>query len=66
MKFFEHYQKVCHAHGKSPSSIALAAGLSKSNVTGWKAGQSPSLDTLIKLSQQLEINPKELVPEEVD
>jgi len=62
--FYDHLKKLCTANGTSPSAVALAAGMSKSNVTGWQKGQSPSLDTINKLAVQLKINPKELIPDD--
>ncbi len=62
--FYDHLKKICTARGTSPSAVALAAGMSKSNVTGWKNGQSPSLETIEKLAAQLGMNPKELIPED--
>lgn len=54
--FYERLNKLCKEAGTTPSAIALAAGMSKSNVTLWKRGQSPKLDSLIKLAEQLGVS----------
>lgn len=59
--FYDDLKNLCNAHGTSVSAIALAAGMSKSNVTGWKKGQSPALSTITKLAAQLGVSPKDLV-----
>jgi len=61
--FYDHLKRLCTSLGTSPSAVALASGMSKSNVTGWQNGQSPSLETIIKLAAQLGVNPKDLVPD---
>lgn len=60
--FFEQLKRVCEEKGTSPSAVALAAGMSKSNVTNWSSGQSPTLDTVLKLAAQLGVDPSELIP----
>lgn len=61
--FYDKLKELCDLHGTSPTAVALAAGMAKSNVTGWKKGQSPSLDAIIKLAGQLGVSPKDLVPD---
>lgn len=51
--FYDQLVKVCKASGTSPSATALSVGMSKSNVTQWKRGQSPTLSTVSKLAQKL-------------
>lgn len=62
--FFDQLKQVCHAKGVSLCAVALAAGMSKSNVTNWKSGQTPTLDTINKLAAVLGVSPKDLVPDE--
>lgn len=39
--FYELLKEVCKKKRTSPSAVCLALGMSKSNVTKWKAGRSP-------------------------
>lgn len=61
--FYDQLVKVCKEKNTSPSAVTLAAGLSKTNVTCWRKGQAPKLDTIVKLAEQLNVSPKELIPE---
>ncbi|MHC1695115.1 MAG: helix-turn-helix domain-containing protein [Eubacteriales bacterium] len=62
--FYLHFKEICNSHGRSPTAVAIAAGMSKSNVTGWQKGQSPSLDTISKLAVQLGVKTKDLIPDD--
>lgn len=62
--FFDLFKKVCDERGKSPSSVVLAAGMSKSNITEWKRGSYPTVDTVIRLAAQLGVSPRDLIPVE--
>ena len=62
--FYNLLKEICTEKGTSPSAVAQAAGFSKSNVTNWRNGQAPKLDTIIKLAERLGVSPKELVPDE--
>lgn len=62
--FYDQLKKICKEKNTSPSAVALAAGLSKTNVTYWRKGQAPKLDTIMKLAEQMEVSPKALIPEQ--
>lgn len=51
--FYDRLKRLCEEKGTSPSAVAAAAGMSKANVTGWKNGASPKLDTIISLAKEL-------------
>lgn len=51
--FYDRLKRLCEEKGTSPSAVAVAAGMSKANVTGWKNGASPKLDTIISLAKEL-------------
>lgn len=53
--FFDRLNEVCAARRTSPSAAAIAIGRSKSNVTGWRNGQMPGGDTIIKLADLLNV-----------
>ena len=63
MAFFEVLKAVCDEHNTSPSAVVTALGMSKSNVTEWKNGQSPRLDVVIKIANHLGISATRLVGE---
>lgn len=51
--FYERFAEICKAKGTSPCAVALSAGLSKSNITGWKRGSSPTVASVGKLAEKL-------------
>lgn len=60
--FYETLKEVCNKKKTSPSAVCLALGMSKSNVTEWKAGRSPKLDTVIQIAEHLGVSPMKLIP----
>lgn len=62
--FYDTFAAVCKKKKVSPCATALAIGISKSNVTEWKKGRSPKLDTVLKLAKQLGVSPMQLIPKE--
>lgn len=61
--FYDNLKKICKSKGTSPSAVALAVGMSKSNVTGWSKGQEPVISTVAKIAQYLNVDIKELIKE---
>ena len=59
--FYDTLKKICNEHNTSPSAVALAIGISKSNVTAWKNGRSPKLDTVIKIANYLSVSADKLI-----
>lgn len=64
--FYETLKEVCEKKKTSPSAVCIALGMSKSNVTNWKNGQYPRLDTVIEIANYLSINPTKLIPKDVN
>jgi transcriptional regulator with XRE-family HTH domain len=62
MLFYEILKKVCSERGTSPSRAAVEAGLSKSAVTRWKNGQSPTVDVVLSIADYLDVDPAVLIP----
>lgn len=60
--FYETLKEICDKKNTSPSAVCLALNMSKSNVTEWKAGRSPKLDTVVRIAEYLKINPAKLIP----
>lgn len=51
--FYDRFINACNKKNQSPSSVALDIGASKSNVTNWKNGASPSADIIIRAAMYL-------------
>lgn len=62
--FYDTLKEICKKKHTSPSAVCLAIGISKSNVTEWKNGRSPKLDTVVKIATYLSISPARLIPKE--
>ena len=62
--FYEALKNVCAERNTSPSAVCLALGMSKSNVTEWKNGRSPKLDTVVQIAEHLGVSPTELIPKQ--
>ena len=63
--FYETLKEICEKKKTSPSAVCIALGMSKSNVTNWKNGQYPRLDTVIEIANHLSINPAKLIPKDI-
>lgn len=60
--FYKTLKEVCSKKKTSPSAVCVALEMSKSNVTNWKNGQYPRLDTVIAIANHLNVNPAKLIP----
>lgn len=60
--FFDELSAACKERNTTPSAVAIAIGISKSNVTEWKKGRSPKLDTVLDIARHLEMSPADLIP----
>lgn len=47
------FEELCRKVGTTPTALAVKLGLSKGNTSSWKKGGNPSVDILIKLSDEL-------------
>lgn len=59
--FYENLKSLCNKRGTSPTAVAEAAGMSRSNVTEWKKGNGPRLETVLKIADELGVSPASLV-----
>lgn len=50
---YDIFDTLCKQHGTTPTALVLKLGLSKGNTTSWKNGGNPSVEILIKLSDEL-------------
>lgn len=60
--FYEVLKEVCEEKKTSPSAVCVALKMSKGNVTAWKNGRSPQLDTVVQIAEHLGISPARLIP----
>lgn len=51
--FYDRFVSACKQKNESPSAVALNIGASKSNVTNWKNGASPSAEFICKAALYL-------------
>jgi len=61
--FYETLKEACEEKNTSPSAVCVALKMSKSNVTAWKNGRSPQLDTVVQIAEHLGISPTRLIPQ---
>ena len=51
---FGRFEEACKARGTTPTAVMLALGMSRSNVTKWRRGETkPKLDALEKIAEYL-------------
>ena len=62
--FYKTLKEVCEKKKTSPSAVCKQLHMSKSNVTNWKNGKYPRLDTMIDIANHLSINPAKLIPKD--
>lgn len=60
--FYKTLKEVCYKKKTSPSAVCRALGMSKSNVTQWKNGRSPKLETVMQIAEYLGVSPTRLIP----
>ena len=60
--FYEVLKEVCEKKKTTPSAVCDALEMSRSNVTAWKEGRSPKLDTVIAIANLLGVSPAKLIP----
>lgn len=64
--FYETLKDACDRKHTSPSAVCEALGMSKSNVTAWKAGRNPRLDVVLRIANHLGISPARFLPPKGD
>lgn len=64
--FYKTLKAVCEEKKTSPSAVCVALGMSKSNVTAWKNGRSPQLDTVVQIAEHLGVSTARLIPKRKD
>lgn len=55
--FYEILKEICEKKKTTPSAVCVALGMSKGNVTKWKHGSSPNVDTVVKIADHLGVSP---------
>ena len=64
--FYKAFKEVCDKKKTSPTAVCDALNMSRSNVTAWKEGRSPKLDTVIAIAKYLGVSPARLLPKKTD
>ena len=64
--FYENLKRVCEKKHTTPTAVAEAIGMSRSNATEWKKGKSPKLSTVLKIADELNVSPVSLIRKPVD
>ena len=59
------FDTLCKNNGTTPSKLVRKLGLSKGNTTSWRNGGNPSVEILIKLSDELNCTVDELLGREM-
>ena len=60
--FYDNLKQICSEKGVSPSAVCVNLKMSKSNVTRWKRGGVPNVNTVMKIAKHFKIKPGELLP----
>lgn len=64
--FYENLKRVCDKKHTTPTAVAEAIGMSRSNATEWKKGKSPKLSTVFKIAEHLNVSAATLVRKTAD
>lgn len=63
MDFYNNFVRLCNRVGKSPSRVVLDIGGTKSAITRWKNGSTPTDATAMKIAEYFGVSVKELTGE---
>ena len=63
MNFYENFVRLCNSVGKSPSRVIMEIGGTKSAITRWKNGSSPTDATAMKVAEYFGVSIQELTGE---
>lgn len=61
--FYDKYQAMCFAMGKSPNGVAKEIGVSSGAVSEWKKGRTPRFETIQKIADYFHVSAFDLMPE---
>ncbi len=59
--FFDNLKEACFKKGTSPTALLKSLGMSTSSVTSWKKGVTPSIGTVYRLAEYLDVDPSSLI-----
>lgn len=59
--FYDALKEACEKKNTSVSKICDKAGLSRGNISQWKRGRNPRMDTVIEIANSLGVNPAKLI-----
>lgn len=61
--FYRAFERVCKEKKTTPCAVVTALGMSRGNITAWKKGRAPNLETLVKLANHLGVCVSKLIPD---
>ena len=59
--FFDNLKAACFKKGTSPTALLKSLGMSTSSVTAWRTGVEPSIGTVYRIAERLEVDPATLL-----
>lgn len=62
--FYDNLKRICEENGTSPTSAAIACGLSSAAPVYWKRGSTPKADTVQKLADFLGVTVNDLLTDD--
>ena len=63
MNFYNNFVRLCNSVGKSPSRVVLEIGGTKSAITRWKNGSTPTDATAMKIAEYFGVSIQDLTGE---
>ena len=63
MNFYNNFVRLCNSVDKSPSRVVLEIGGTKSAITRWKNGSTPTDATAMKIAEYFGVSVQELTGE---
>lgn len=63
MNFYNNFVRLCNSVGKSPSRVVLDIGGTKSAITRWKNGSTPTDATAMKIAEYFGVSIQDLTGE---
>lgn len=58
---YETFRELCYKRGQSESAVAVACGVTRAAVTGWRKGSQPSYRTVERIAQYLGVDVSRLL-----
>lgn len=67
MAFYDNFERICREKGTTPNAIVVKKlGKPSSTLSYWRAGKTPTLKTVEKIAEALDVKPSDLLHSEED